>query len=374
MTKAIAAPPRAMIDTLDWYLAMVNAAPMLCAEEELALARRFRELGDQDAAKALVVSHLRLVVRVARGYLGYGLGLADLIQEGTVGLMRAVKRFEPDRGVRLAPFAVYFVRAHIQEFVLQNWRIVKVATTKAQRKLFFKLRRHKARLERLGREEAEHIAAVLEVSPEDVEIMDCRLHSTDASLDASDAEELVDGDASVIGSLFDPESNPLDECAASEEAARRAEQLEKALGALDERSRDIIARRWLHESKATLDELGHFYGISKERVRQIEETALARLKRTLNENGMTGSDVFSGSPSRSAAGAGSSAPAALRPSAGLGSPSDAPRPLTICWRFGAANPRSRRARRPDCRRAPREKRTPPDVPSRLPDAHLLRAQ
>ena len=373
MTKAIAAPQRAMVDTLDWYLTMVNAAPMLSAEEELALARRFRELGDQDAAKALVVSHLRLVVRVARGYLGYGLGLADLVQEGTVGLMRAVKRFEPDRGVRLAPFAVYFVRAHIQEFVLRNWRIVKVATTKAQRKLFFKLRRHKARLERLGREEAEYIASVLDVSPEDVETMDYRLHSTDASLGSSDAEELVDGNAGVIGSLVDPDSNPLDECEASEEAARRAEQLEKALGTLDARSRDIVARRWLHDSKATLDELGDFYGISKERVRQIEETALARLKRTLSENGMTGSYDFSRSPSRSAAGAGSSAPAAVHPSARLGQPAGAPRPPTTCWRFDAANSRSRRARRPDCRRARREKRTPPDVPSRRPDAHLLRA-
>ena len=309
MASAPATVPRATTDTLSGYLAAVNAAPMLSAAEELALARRFRETGDPEAAKALIISHLRLVVRVAKGYLGYGLDPADLIQEGTFGLMRAVKRYEPDRGVRLAPFAVHFIRAHIQEFVLRNWRIVKVATTKAQRKLFFKLRRHKSRLERLGRQEAESIAAALDVTRRDVEIMDGRLYGADAAIAGSGDDEIVEG-GGWTRTLSDPESNPSDQYEAYEETFKRTMQLDRALAALDARSRDIIERRWLQDDKVTLDALGGFYGISKERVRQIEKSALTHLRLRLGGDTSVDADDGHGRRNRRAAPARFLSPAA----------------------------------------------------------------
>ena len=310
MASALATVPRATADTLSWYLARVNAAPMLTAEEERSLARRFRETGDQEAAKALIISHLRLVVRVAKGYLAYGLDPADLIQEGTIGLMRAVKRYEPERGVRLAPFAVHFIRAHIQEFVLRNWRIVKVATTKAQRKLFFKLRRYKSRLERLGRQEAEAIAAALDVTRRDVEIMDGRLYGADAVIAGSGDEEIFEGGNGWTRFLSDTESNPSDQYEAYEDTIRRTRQLEQALGALDARSRDIIERRWLRDDKATLEELGGLYGISKERVRQIEKNAFTLLRTRLSGDPSAGGELGDGRRGRSAAKARLLSPAA----------------------------------------------------------------
>lgn len=260
------------------FLSVVNAAPMLSADEELALARRFCTRRDPIAAETLVVAHLRLVVRVARGYLGYGLDFADLIQEGTFGLMTAVKRFDPERGVRLAAFAVHFIRARIHEFVLRNWRIVKVATTKAQRKLFFNLRGLKHESGRLQRDDVERIATTLDVSPADVETMDARLYSIDAAVEPCDVNDDSRAGAFVLRAVDDAESDPCAECEAIEESARRSEALLGGLHTLDARSRDVIRRRWLQDDRETLSEIGERYGISKERVRQIEEKALARLR------------------------------------------------------------------------------------------------
>ncbi len=278
MSGVLAPWPRRDLDAMSRYLAAVQAAPMLSAAEELRLARRFRDLNDLSAAEMLVVSHLRLVVRVARGYSGYGLELADLVQEGTFGLMRAVKRFDPERGVRLASFALHFIRAHIKEFVLRNWRIVRQATTKAQRKLFFNLRRNKPRLERLRRKELEQIATVLNVSPDDVETMDARLYSSDATIGSYD-ELRSAGDATLMETaLADPGPDPYAVCEALDEAFTQSRAVELGLNTLDARSRDIIQRRWLQDDKVTLAELGEHYGISKERVRQIEAKAFARLR------------------------------------------------------------------------------------------------
>lgn len=273
------------LDAMSRYLAVVQAAPMLPVDEELRLARRFRDHHDLNAAEVLVVSHLRLVVRIARGYSGYGLDPADLIQEGTFGLMRAVKRFDPERGVRLASFAVHFIRAHIKEFVLRNWRIVRQATTKTQRKLFFNLRRHKPRLERLGRKEIEQIATVLNVSPDSVETMEARLYSSDATIGPFDDPQSGGDGTRLEAALADTGSDPYAVCEALEEARTRSQAVERGLNALDARSRDIIQRRWLQDDKMTLAELGEHYGISKERVRQIEEKALAQLRCVVERSG-----------------------------------------------------------------------------------------
>ena len=260
------------------YLRAVQAFPFLTADEERDLATRFRRDDDLDAAWRLVTSHLRYVAKVARGYRGYGLPEEDLIQEGNIGLMKAVKRFDPGVGVRLVSFAMHWIRAEIHEFVLRNWRIVKIATTKAQRKLFFNLRGAKHRPGALTRDEVDAIASDLEVRPEDVIEMERRLEAHDAAFDGlADDDDRAAPAAFIADPALDP-SEAVEEAEWSESAARH---LHSALEALDERTRDIVRRRWLAEPRAKLRELAGEYGISAERVRQIEAQALRELKDAL---------------------------------------------------------------------------------------------
>ncbi len=268
--------------SLDAYVQAVNRIPMLTLEEERTLAERFRRENDLDAARRLVLSHLRFVVRVARGYSGYGLPLADLIQEGTIGLMKAVKRFDPAMGVRLVSFAVHWVRAEMHEFILRNWRIVKVATTKAQRKLFFNLRSSRKRLGWMGKDEVAGVAEELGVSEADVLEMEERMNARDASFDLHPEE----GENHAIVPahyLEDLRFEPAGQWSALQEQTGRIEQLHQSLARLDERSRDIVTRRWLveDENKATLQQLASEYAISAERIRQIEKSALDKLKDTI---------------------------------------------------------------------------------------------
>ena len=263
--------------SLDSYIQSVNLIPILSVEEERELALRYRHDNDLDAAKQLVMSHLRFVVKVARGYNGYGLPLADLIQEGNIGLMKAVKRFDPAIGVRLVSFAVHWIRAEMHEFILRNWRIVKIATTKAQRKLFFNLRSAKKRLGWMNKDEVDAIARDLGVSSKDVMEMEQRLSHHDASFDGAsvDEEEDVFAPAAYLEDLrYGPEeqleSDQLDD--------QQQVRLQNAIATLDDRSRDIISKRWLVENKATLHELAAEYDISAERIRQIENNAMKKLK------------------------------------------------------------------------------------------------
>lgn len=273
------------IGSLDAYIHRVNQIPMLSAEEEYNCAERFHTEGDLESARRLVLAHLRYVVRVARGYLGYGLPLNDLIQEGNVGLMKAVKRFDPKMGVRLVSFAVHWIKSEIHEYVLRNWRIVKIATTKAQRKLFFNLRQMKTRLGWLNSEEINAIANDLGVSPKDVLIMEKRLNAMDASYDASPADDEEEGFKSPAHYLHDVNSDPayLIEQETSEERGR--EHLLLALERLDERSQDILQQRWLAEDKATLHDLADKYSVSAERVRQLEKNAMKKLRQYMEEIG-----------------------------------------------------------------------------------------
>ena len=263
---------------LQGYLRAVQAFPFLTADEERDLATRFRRDDDLDAAWRLVTSHLRYVAKVARGYRGYGLPQEDLIQEGNIGLMKAVKRFDPGVGVRLVSFAMHWIRAEIHEFVLRNWRIVRVATTKAQRKLFFNLRGAKQRLGALSREEIDEIASDLAVRPEDVVEMERRLEAHDAAFDG-----LMDGEDHAPPAAFiaDPSLDPSEAAEAEQWSETATGLLQAALAGLDERSGDIVRRRWLTEPKAKLRELAEEYGISAERVRQIEAQALVELKDAL---------------------------------------------------------------------------------------------
>lgn len=264
-------------DALEAYIAAVNRLPLLSAEEERELARRYREEEDLEAARQLVLSHLRFVVQVARGYAGYGLPLADLIQEGNIGLMKAVKRFDPAQGVRLISFAIHWIRAEIHEFILRNWRIVRVATTKAQRKLFFNLRRAKQRLGWMSRAEAEEVARELEVPTETVLEMEARLGGQDLAFDPlpeDDGEE----DFSPVAYLEAPNADPAEQVAAEDQAGFQLDRLAEGLEKLDARSRAIIERRWLKEPKATLHELAAEYGVSAERIRQIEAAAFKKLR------------------------------------------------------------------------------------------------
>jgi RNA polymerase sigma-32 factor len=264
--------------SLDAYIQSVNRIPMLSAEEERELAQRFRRDNDLEAARRLVMSHLRFVVKVARGYSGYGLPQADLIQEGNIGLMKAVKRFDPDVGVRLVSFAVHWVRAEIHEFILRNWRIVKVATTKAQRKLFFNLRSAKKRLGWLNREEVESVAKDLGVSARDVMEMEKRLSARDASFDGSpDLDEEEDRFAPA-GYLEDGSALPEEQIESEEDEDLGTRHLTSALGVLDPRSRTIIEKRWLAENKSTLQDLADEFGVSAERVRQLEQNAFGRMR------------------------------------------------------------------------------------------------
>ena len=266
------------LGSLDHYIQAANAIPVLSADEEFALATRLRESNDLDAAKRLVLSHLRFVVHVARGYAGYGLQLGDLIQEGNIGLMKAVRRFDPNVGVRLVSFAVHWIRAEIHEFVLRNWRLVRVATTKAQRKLFFNLRRAKKHLGWLSKEETEAVAADLGVTPRDVTEMEQRLSGRDLAFDP-DPEE--DADFAPATYLPSPNSDPAQSVERENAGTNDHERLTAALAKLDERSRVILSRRWLADSKATLHELAAEYGVSAERIRQIEANAIGKLKKQL---------------------------------------------------------------------------------------------
>ena len=265
------------VGSLDAYIDRVSQIAVLSKEDEVALAARFRSEGDLEAARQLVLSHLRFVVHIARGYLGYGLPMGDLVQEGNVGLMKAVKRFDPGVGVRLVSFAVHWIRAEIHEYVLRNWRLVKVATTKSQRKLFFNLRRMKKNLAWLSDEETRAVARDLGVEEKDVREMEQRLSARDMSFDpAPDTDE----EESYSPAMYLPANNsdPAIEVEREEWEEDSSERLGLALEKLDERSRNILKRRWMTDDKATLHELADEYGISAERVRQVETNAISKLK------------------------------------------------------------------------------------------------
>ncbi len=271
------------VGSLDAYVERVSNIPVLSREEELELARRFHEHQDLDAARLLVLSHLRFVVHVARGYMGYGLPVADLIQEGNVGLMKAVKRFDPDMGVRLVSFAIHWIRAEIHEYVIRNWRLVRVATTKAQRKLFFNLRRMKKNLAWLSDEETNAVAGELGVEPREVREMEQRLAARDLSFDpAPDADE-EEGVGSPSLYLPSPDLDPAATVEKEEWEGAVSDSLSTAISKLDERSRAVIKARWLAEDKRTLQDLADEYGVSAERIRQIEATAIGRIRAEMAE-------------------------------------------------------------------------------------------
>lgn len=272
------------IGSIEAYIQRINDIPLLSQEEESELASRFKEKGDLQAAHKLVLAHLKYVARVSRGYLGYGLPLADLIQEGTVGLMKAVKRFDPSVGVRLVSFAVHWIKAEIHEYILRNWRIVKIATTKAQRKLFFNLRSAKKRLGWSTNEEVEALASDLGVKPVEVRRMEERLNARDAHFDAPVD---IDGEAQALVPseyLEDAASNPASQLEAHNWEDHAEGRLKVAFQKLDSRSQDILEKRWLLEdSKATLQDLAQTYQISPERIRQLEKNALEKLKHYMGE-------------------------------------------------------------------------------------------
>jgi RNA polymerase sigma-32 factor len=265
--------------SLEAYIQTVNRFPILAAEEETRLARRFRDQDDLEAARQLVLSHLRLVVAVARGYLGYGLPHGDLIQEGNIGLMKAVKRFDPERGVRLVSFAIHWIKAEIHEYILRNWRLVKVATTKAQRKLFFNLRSMKKGLGPMSRREAARVAAELKVKPEEVLEMETRLSGQELAFEGERDDEEAYAPAQY---LADTTAEPLQLLEAEESERVQAAGLKKALSTLDPRSRRIIEARWLREKDtATLHDLAAEFKVSAERIRQIEAKALDKMRKAL---------------------------------------------------------------------------------------------
>ncbi len=282
MTTAVATSNRDLVlagpvGSLDAYIQAVGGIPVLSKEDEQALATRFHEKEDLDAARELVMAHLRFVVHIAKGYTGYGLPLNDLIQEGNVGLMKAVKRFDPEYGVRLVSFAVHWIRAEIHEFVLRNWRIVKVATTKAQRKLFFNLRKAKKSLSWLSADETEAVAKDLGVSAREVTEMEKRLHSRDAIFDPTpdtDDERAF----SPAAYLPSPDSDPAQLVENADWKSDANDRMVAAIRTLDDRSRDIIESRWMTEKKKTLHELADVYGVSAERIRQLEANAIKKLR------------------------------------------------------------------------------------------------
>lgn len=263
---------------LESYIQATRSIPMLTAEEEKELATHLQENGDLESAQQLVLAHLRFVVHVARGYSGYGLPQADLIQEGNIGLMKAVKRFDPTVGVRLVSFAVYWIRAEIHEFILKNWRIVKVATTKAQRKLFFNLRSSKQRLGWFNNEEVQAVANDLGVSTKDVLEMESRMSGRDIGFDEPDDDEERSQTFSPVTYLENNTEEPARLIESQDEQAHNHELLVSAMKNLDERSRDIIAQRWLTDDKSTLHELADKYSVSAERIRQLEANAIKKLK------------------------------------------------------------------------------------------------
>jgi RNA polymerase sigma-32 factor len=282
MSQALVAnnlPIPSALGSLDAYIGAVHQVPVLSVEDEQALARRFRESDDLDAARDLILSHLRFVVHVARGYNGYGLPLGDLIQEGNIGLMKAVKRFDPSVGVRLVSFAVHWIRAEMHEFILKNWRIVKVATTKAQRKLFFNLRKSKKRLGWLNAAEVSAVAKDLNVSEREVLEMESRLSGRDIGFDLTADDDDDHAPPAPAAYLMTQEEDPSQAYERADSEDNQLELLREGLLQLDKRSRDIIRRRWLDaDSKVTLQELADEYGVSAERIRQVEANALKKMK------------------------------------------------------------------------------------------------
>lgn len=272
-------------DGLSSYMQAVHAAPILSAKQERELACRYRDEGDLEAARELVLSHLRYVVKVARGFMGYGLPLTDLIQEGSIGLMKAVKRYDPNRDVRLVSFAIHWIKAEIYDYVLRNWRMVKVATTKAQRKLFFNLRKSRARLGWMKNQEVDALAKDLQVEAGTVRQMEARLSGGDVAFDApSDVDDENEAVLAPAQHLGDSRYDPAKVVADSEQARETKRQLKGALEKLDARSREIISRRWLAEAeeKPTLHALAAEYGISAERIRQIEVRAMEKMKSVIS--------------------------------------------------------------------------------------------
>ncbi|ACT48718.1 RNA polymerase sigma factor RpoH [Methylotenera mobilis] len=278
MTNALTVPVLTAADSLDQYTRAIKAYPILSAEEELTLANRFKKENDLEAARQLIVSHLRLVASIARGYMGYGLPQADLIQEGNIGLMKAVKRFDPERGVRLVSFAMHWIKAEIHEYIVRNWRLVKIATTKAQRKLFFNLRSMKTGINTMQTSEIDHIARELNVKPEEVLEMESRLNGHEISLESNiddDSEEHY----SPIAYLQDESLTPPEALEAKQFEMAETTGLASALNHLDERSRRVVEARWLQEDASkTLHELADEFGVSAERIRQIEQKAMLKMK------------------------------------------------------------------------------------------------
>ena len=282
MSHALTFPVPSAVGSLDQYIQSVNRIPLLTEKEESDLARSLRDEGDVEAARKLVLSHLRVVVAIARGYLGYGLPHSDLIQEGNVGRMQAVKRFDPDRGVRLVSFAIHWIKAEIHEYIVKNWRLVKIATTKAQRKLFFNLRSMRRSSNTLQGDEVIAMAEHLGVKPEEVREMETRLSGGDVALEAGpdDDEERF----APIAYLADPHAEPSEVIAQRQYAHLQDEGLHTALAKLDDRSRTIVQRRWLADGEAaTLHELAAEYGVSAERIRQIEAKAMQKMRSQLAE-------------------------------------------------------------------------------------------
>ena len=278
MTLDLSLPAIGSIDSYDRYMQSIRAIPSLTAEEEMELGMRLKKSNDLEAAKTLILSHLKLVAKVAKGYAGYGLPQSDLVQEGNIGLMKAVKRFDPERGVRLVSFAIYWIKAEIQEYIVKNWRLVKTATTKAQRKLFFNLRSMKKTLQPLKSDEINSIAKELNVKPEDVREMEYRFNGNEISLDYG-SEESEDDVFRPIAYLKDEAPEPSEKMELDQSEGNSLSSLNKALSALDKRSRLILEERWLKDKDAsTLHELADKLGVSAERIRQIEQAAMKKIK------------------------------------------------------------------------------------------------
>jgi RNA polymerase sigma-32 factor len=278
MSNALSLPINLSVGTFDAYLNLVRQMPRLSAEQERELTLKYRDNGDLDAARELVMTNLRFVVHVARGYSGYGLSMPDIIQEGNVGLMKAVKRFDPDMGVRLVSFAVHWIKAEIHEYVIKNWGIVKIATTKAQRKLFFNLRKSKQNLGWLSNDEAQSIADDLNVELSELYEMEMRLSNRDMSFDMPVDETADDEYAAPANYLQQHSADPAELLENSNWENHEQDLLTKALSCLDERSLDILSSRWLAEKKATLHELAERYNVSAERIRQLEQNAMKKIR------------------------------------------------------------------------------------------------
>ena len=278
MSNALALPVNLSTGTFDAYLNVISQIPQLTSEQERELALRYRDMGDIEAARQLVMSNLRFVAHVARGYSGYGLPMADIMQEGNVGLMKAVKRFDPDLGVRLVSFAVHWIKAEIHEYVIKNWRIVKIATTKAQRKLFFNLRKSKPGLGWLSKDDAEAIAENLDVDVKTVYEMELRLDGRDMAFDLPTDDASDDSSVAPVNYLEQHGADPALVLENADWKDHKEELLISAMAELDERSQDILTSRWLADEKATLHELAERYNVSAERIRQLEKNAMQKLK------------------------------------------------------------------------------------------------